>query len=160
GSSGTSSPGTGEREPAVTTGAVTTPSTQLREYVPVRRVRARLRHDLPVAVPIIHPLLLVPSWCHPDAFSCAPTGHRRSPLVATNRGEVGALAEETRKTLSAPRVIRTPDLLIRRCLGARQHPTSIGHSSSHNLPSARRNSARPSQRIGGWRDASAPHVAG
>src|SRR5438876_2893159 len=61
---------------------------------------------------------------------------------------------------SAPRVIRTPDLLIRRTVRARQHPTTIGHSTAHNPMSDQWNSACPSQASGGSRDASAPHVVG
>jgi len=102
----------------------------------------------------------VPSSCHPDTYSCVPMRCCRSPSVATKRGEVGELPEETRKVLSAPRVIRTPDLLIRRRVRSRYHLVSIRHSSSRNRTSERRNCAYPRAMDGRARDASAPHVTG
>src|SRR5205807_950809 len=70
------------------------------------------------------------------------------------------LVKESRRNRSAPRVIRTPDLLIRRTVLACQHPITIGHSTAHKPTNDRRNSACPSEASGGPRDASAPHVAG
>jgi len=58
-----------------------------------------------------HPM--VPSWCHRVAFLCVLMRQHQSSRVAMDGGEVRELPEETRKSLSAPRVIRTPDLLIR-----------------------------------------------
>src|SRR5689334_14414741 len=87
-------------------------------------------------------------------------GSRRVAVsVVTNRGEVGELPKETATVQSAPRVIITPDFLIRRTVLARQHRTTIGHSWSHKAASDRWNPAHPNQIRGGSRGASARQLA-
>src|SRR5947209_8097832 len=104
------------------------------------------------------PRILLPDCCHTNGSRRVPIRRQRSSMVTAPRAEVSELATKPLRNLSAPRVIRTPDLLIRRTVRACRHPTTIGHSTAHNLTSDLRISACPSLTASRGREAFPGHT--
>src|SRR6266404_740138 len=101
----------------------------LEEHARRRHVVARVGHEVPrrVAVgrgeltphatppsPCCQPVASqLPACCQTNGSRRVPIGRQRSSSVRASSAEVCELAEKTLAEPSAPRVIRTPDLLIR-----------------------------------------------